>query len=192
MIKPLHLDRLPVFKNLFHNIKVVPPTGTQKTNIKTQQDLSNHTNNKLNSKKENLNHLTEMSEKKLLKSGETLDIDFLQELKEKHDVHYEKINIFKREDGKLNWHCPEENCSRTFVKRSQLKLHIFSHKNVKPFKCSHEGCNWSFPTVVRLKRHEISHQGLKLFKCNLPGEFIMWAKGWLNQIYPFFINKKNG
>jgi hypothetical protein len=31
MIKPLHLDRLPVFKNLFHNIKVVPPTGANRT-----------------------------------------------------------------------------------------------------------------------------------------------------------------
>ena len=31
MIRPLHLDRLPVFKSLFHhnNIKVVPPTGTE-------------------------------------------------------------------------------------------------------------------------------------------------------------------
>ena len=31
LIRPLHLDRLPVFKSLFHhnNIKVVPPTGTE-------------------------------------------------------------------------------------------------------------------------------------------------------------------
>ena len=28
MIKPLHLDRLPVFKKLFHNIRVEPPYGS--------------------------------------------------------------------------------------------------------------------------------------------------------------------
>ena len=40
MIRPLHLDRLPVFKNLFSsNIKVIPPTGTNKVNIKVEKIL---------------------------------------------------------------------------------------------------------------------------------------------------------
>ena len=47
MIKPLQLDRLPVFKNLFSsNIKVTPPTGTTKVN-KTKNKNFNH-------KKENI------------------------------------------------------------------------------------------------------------------------------------------
>ena len=101
---------------------------------------------------------------------ETLSSEFINELKDEHDIEYEKIDIYKSEEnGKLNWHCPEQSCSRIFPKRSQLKLHIFSHKNVKPFKCSLEGCDWSFPTLVRLKRHEKCHEGLKLFKCTWLG-----------------------
>ena len=166
LIKPLHLDRLPVFKNLFHNIKVVPPTGTQKSSLKSQSRQN------FVKKPHNISEVITTfgaSEKKSCsRNAENLEADFIQELKE-HDVHYENISITKNEKGKLIWHCPEENCSRYFVKRSQLKLHVFSHNKIKPFQCSKEGCTWAFPTIVKLKRHEQSHQGLKLFKCNLPG-----------------------
>ena len=86
-----------------------------------------------------------------------------------YEVNYESIKIAQNPEGKLEWNCPESSCSRVFQKRSQLKLHIFSHNGIKPFKCDKEGCNWSFPTIVRLQRHQKAHEGLKLFKCNLEG-----------------------
>jgi uncharacterized Zn-finger protein len=85
------------------------------------------------------------------------------------DVHYDKIDIAKRDDGKLDWICPEDQCSRSFPKRSQLKLHIFSHRGVKPYKCDYDGCKWAFQTTVKLKRHQESHKGIKPFMCNSPG-----------------------
>ena len=49
MIRPLHLDRLPVFKNLFSsNIKVIPPTGTNKVNIKNKSSKNYTTTKKEN------------------------------------------------------------------------------------------------------------------------------------------------
>ena len=61
---------------------------------------------------------------------ETLSSEFINELKDEHDIEYEKIDIYKSEEnGKLNWHCPEQSCSRIFPKSSQLKLHIFSHRS---------------------------------------------------------------
>ena len=141
MIRPLHLDRLPVFKNLFirDNIRVIPPTEANKVNRK--------------------------KEKVQWKDPETLVKELILELKE-FGANYEQIKTSET-NGKLEWFCPE--CERIFPKRSQLKLHIFSHKNIKPFKCDQEGCKWSFPTIVRLKRHQKAHEGLKLFKCVLPG-----------------------
>ena len=156
LIRPLHLDRLPVFKNLFTNVKDVSVHSTNSLSIKVK------TTNRKESSKENPE-----------KRAPSKDINnMVNELKNElktYNVHYDTIDVKQNLEGKLEWFCPEENCVRTFVKKSQLKLHIFSHKSVKPFRCSKEGCQWSFPTIVRLKRHEQSHEGLKLFKCNLPG-----------------------
>ena len=163
MIRPLHLDRLPVFKNLFtsNSIKVIPPTGSkvnhnsrssQKNSVKPTMDKIKHVSSNLS----NPNNL------------ENLQSELIEELK-KYDTFYEKINVSHTSEGKLEWNCPEVNCDRSFQKRSQLKLHIFSHKSIKPYKCTQEGCKWAFPTMVKLQRHQKSHEGLKLFKCNLTG-----------------------
>ena len=150
MIKPLHLDRLPVFKKLFHNIRVEPPYGSS-SKLKNQD-------------KEDKPKPT----KKVIKDPGTLETDLLKELAD-YDVHYDKIEISKI-GNKFEWTCPEPTCERLFDKRSQLVLHIWSHHNIKPFKCNHEGCKWSFATEVKLKRHLITHEDLpKPFKCNLPG-----------------------
>ena len=164
MIRPLHLDRLPVFKNLFSsNIKVIPPTGTNKVN------LNNKTNkNYTTTKKENTIEKIVKSSNSLSANPSVLESELIEELK-KYEVTYENIKINQNSEGKLEWSCPESDCDRIFPKRSQLKLHIFSHKSIKPFKCDQEGCKWSFPTVVRLQRHQKAHGGEKLFKCNLAG-----------------------
>ena len=71
MIRPLHLDRLPVFKNLFTNIKVIPPTGSNKVN-------RNKTKNTV--KKENT-MTTERIKPHLSVHPTTLESELIQELK---------------------------------------------------------------------------------------------------------------
>ena len=73
MIRPLHLDRLPVFKNLFTNIKVIPPTGSNKVN-------RNKTKNTV--KKENT-MTTERIKPYLSANPTTLESELIQELKVK-------------------------------------------------------------------------------------------------------------
>lgn len=150
MIRPLHLDRLPVFKNLFNNIRVIPPTEKKKVLSRAMDTI-----------KENV-------EKKIVRDKKELANQLLDELKQ-FGAEYDKIPCQEFKDGKIQWSCPEADCKRHFPKRSQLKLHIFSHKGIKPFKCSQADCKWSFPTMVKLKRHEKTHLGVKLFKCNMSG-----------------------
>ena len=92
--------------------------------------------------------------------------EFLREL-EKHELYYDKI---VRKDGnygtnncdkasKASWVCPETGCERNFPKLSKLKIHIFSHRNVRPYKCENVGCSWAFHTAFKLKRHQATAHG---------------------------------
>ena len=67
-------------------------------------------------------------------------------------VEYQKINRC-RMGRRIGWACPEDGCKKTFEKRSKLKLHIFAHRDIKPYKCTHPGCTWSFSTANHLTRH---------------------------------------
>uniref|UniRef100_A0A4X2L801 C2H2-type domain-containing protein n=1 Tax=Vombatus ursinus TaxID=29139 RepID=A0A4X2L801_VOMUR len=72
----------------------------------------------------------------------------------------------------LVYHCPEPDCSQTFPKKHQLKLHLLSHSNTqgqRPFKCPLDGCGWSFTTSYKLKRHLQSHDKLRPFSCPAGG-----------------------
>ena len=87
--------------------------------------------------------------------------DFLREL-QKHGLQYEKIGRVENQHktnnekstDKMNWVCPEDGCERIFPKLSKLKIHIFSHRNVRPYKCEEPGCSWAFHTAFKLKRHQ--------------------------------------
>ena len=87
--------------------------------------------------------------------------EFLREL-EKHGLFYDRISRIENihesakeaKGPKSSWLCPEEGCHKSFPKLSKLKIHIFSHRNVRPFKCQRPGCSWAFHTAFKLKRHE--------------------------------------
>ena len=87
--------------------------------------------------------------------------EFLREL-EKYGLHYDMISRSESscdsrkeaKGSKLNWACPENGCHKSFPKLSKLKIHIFSHRNIRPFKCQKPGCSWAFHTAFKLKRHE--------------------------------------
>ena len=90
------------------------------------------------------------------------ETELLEELK-KVGVTYDRIHKLGGE-----WQCPEADCGKAFEKRSKLKLHIFSHKNVRPFSCQHPGCKWSFHSAFGLKRHQsTAHQVVKLYACHV-------------------------
>lgn len=61
----------------------------------------------------------------------------------------------------LAYPCPQ--CSKVFQKPYNLKSHMKSHSNEKPFKCS--SCHKTFARSHDKKRHELLHGGQKNFKC---------------------------
>ncbi|CAI4055337.1 hypothetical protein SUVZ_16G4540 [Saccharomyces uvarum] len=54
-----------------------------------------------------------------------------------------------------------DNCAKSFVKKSHLERHLFSHSDTKPFHCSY--CSKGVTTRQQLKRHEVTHT--KSFVC---------------------------
>ena len=87
--------------------------------------------------------------------------EFLRDL-ENYGLHYDKLQRVNvkplpekgKQNNKLNWGCPEDGCERHFEKLSKLKIHIFSHRNIRPYNCDRPGCLWAFPTAFKLKRHQ--------------------------------------
>ena len=71
--------------------------------------------------------------------------------------------------GEKFWCCPEQNCQKAYGKGHELKLHLFSHYNIKPFQCDVPGCSWAFVTINKLNRHKLSHRSEKYFSCNIEG-----------------------
>lgn len=61
----------------------------------------------------------------------------------------------------LAYPCPQ--CSRVFQKPYNLKSHMKTHSDEKPFKCS--SCHKTFARSHDKKRHELLHGGQKNFKC---------------------------
>ena len=64
----------------------------------------------------------------------------------KHGVAYTGVErcVMGR---KLGWVCPEAGCTRQFEKKSKLKLHLFGHRNIKPYPCTKPGCTQVWPLI---------------------------------------------
>ncbi|XP_039977931.1 P43 5S RNA-binding protein isoform X2 [Xiphias gladius] len=63
-------------------------------------------------------------------------------------AHGERNKYFK---------CNQPNCSLTFKKRRQFKLHLKEHGAPVEFKCSKEGCAATFDSHITRKAHEKKH-----------------------------------
>jgi hypothetical protein len=74
------------------------------------------------------------------------------------------------------------DCGKVFANSQRLKIHSFTHSNIKDFKCTEELengviCDKAFATEFRLKTHQRIHFGLKPYKCKFPGCGAAFAQG---------------
>ena len=66
--------------------------------------------------------------------------------------------------------CPYPNCTKTFAKNRSynLKAHLRSHSQLKPFSCTH--CPRAFSRKHDLERHSRVHSGDKPYLCEACGK----------------------
>ena len=63
----------------------------------------------------------------------------------------------------------EGGCGKTFTTRSDLKKHVRTHTNERPYECKQRGCGKAFMISHHLKNHYKSHSDLRPFECAEPG-----------------------
>lgn len=82
------------------------------------------------------------------------------------------------------FHCPIPGCGSTFTRHFNLKGHLRSHNDERPYKCLYDGCpkceHCDSPGIERhtnisavvgfarqhdCKRHMLLHEGLRPFEC---------------------------
>ncbi|XP_025094230.1 zinc finger and BTB domain-containing protein 24-like isoform X3 [Pomacea canaliculata] len=58
-------------------------------------------------------------------------------------------------------------CNRVFSQKGNLKVHLITHTDIRPFPCDFENCNKHFRTRESLRRHKLAHLGIKPFECDV-------------------------
>ncbi|WVR07031.1 hypothetical protein IAU60_004070 [Kwoniella sp. DSM 27419] len=64
--------------------------------------------------------------------------------------------------------CPVPGCTSTFTRHFNLKGHLRSHNDERPYKCEYDGCPKAIVGFARqhdCKRHMLLHKGLRPFEC---------------------------
>lgn len=64
--------------------------------------------------------------------------------------------------------CPIPGCGSTFTRHFNLKGHLRSHNDERPYKCLYDGCPKAVIGFARqhdCKRHMLLHEGLRPFEC---------------------------
>lgn len=65
-----------------------------------------------------------------------------------------------RSHGRNRFPCSFPNCSLSFERRYNLKVHFRKHTNEKPYKCKVAGCSSAFKWRSSAKHHLLYHQRL--------------------------------
>ncbi|TFL04221.1 hypothetical protein BDV98DRAFT_469196, partial [Pterulicium gracile] len=72
----------------------------------------------------------------------------------------------KRRKQPANFVCPIPGCGSTFTRSFNLKGHIRSHNEEKPYLCPWPGCGKGFARQHDCKRHEQLHTNYRPFTCD--------------------------
>jgi len=72
----------------------------------------------------------------------------------------------RRRKQDANFACTVPGCGSTFTRGFNLKGHLRSHYEQKPYKCQWPGCNKGFARQHDCKRHEQLHSNFRPFLCD--------------------------
>ncbi|KAF8150134.1 hypothetical protein B0H34DRAFT_639113, partial [Crassisporium funariophilum] len=71
----------------------------------------------------------------------------------------------RRRKQDANFACTVPGCGSTFTRGFNLKGHLRSHYEQKPYKCHWPGCGKGFARQHDCKRHEQLHSNFRPFEC---------------------------
>ncbi|KAF8077945.1 hypothetical protein FPV67DRAFT_1662724 [Lyophyllum atratum] len=70
--------------------------------------------------------------------------------------------------GERPFTCEYHGCGKTFIQRSALQVHARVHTGEKPHCCEYPGCGKTFGDSSSLARHRRTHTGKRPYKCEDP------------------------
>lgn len=71
----------------------------------------------------------------------------------------------QRRKQPANFQCPVPGCGSTFTRHFNLKGHLRSHAEEKPYQCKWPGCGKGFARQHDCKRHEQLHLNIRPYPC---------------------------